>query len=193
LVPFEIPRPIGSNIAKYKDDTMGYLQNHANAVSLMTAVNGATMKISRNPAETLVAFSIGSGIGVAICDPLSSTGGVLNYLLPDSTQANGVDSANVPFMFADTGIPAFIAALNLQGVQPERSKIVVAGGAHIMNQIEMFNIGQKNIEAFKVNLARFDLKIYHENVGGTSNKTLALEISSGCSSIKIFGGEQERV
>ncbi|UCD77616.1 MAG: chemotaxis protein CheD [Desulfobacterales bacterium] len=172
---------------------MGYLQNQSNAVSLMTAVNAATMKISRNPVETLVAFSIGSGIGVAIYDPVSSAGGVLNFLLPDSGKANGVDPAKAPFMFADTGISAFIAALNLEGVQPDRSKIVVAGGAHIMDQTELFNIGQKNIEAFKAGLAQFGLKIHHENIGGTSSKTLALEIGSGCSVIKIFGEGQERV
>ena len=36
---------------------MGKYQRTANAVSSMTAVNFSEMKISRNPAETLVAFS----------------------------------------------------------------------------------------------------------------------------------------
>ena len=31
-------------------------------ISIMTAVNFCELKISQNPAETLVAFSIGSGI-----------------------------------------------------------------------------------------------------------------------------------
>ena len=172
---------------------MSYLQNHSKAVSLMTAVNAAEIKISRNPVETLVAFSIGSGVGLSIYDPASGAGGVLNFLLPDSTRANGVDPVKVPFMFADTGIPAFIAALNQQGVQPGRSKIVIAGGAYIMNQTEMFNIGQKNFEALKASLDRYDLKIHHANIGGTSSRTLSLEIASGCSSIKIFGEGQERV
>jgi len=172
---------------------MGYLQNHSQAVSLMTAVNPSAIKISRNPVETLVAFSIGSGIGIAIYDPVCGAGGVLNFILPDSSKANGVDPAKVPFMFADTGIPAFIAALNQQGVLPGRSKIVIAGGAHIMNQTEMFNIGQKNLEALKASLDSCDLKIHHENTGGTCSRTLSLEIANGCSSIKIFGQGQERV
>ena len=46
------------------------------AVSMMTAVNLSEMKVSSNPAETLVAFSIGSGIGVAVYDPVSGIGGV---------------------------------------------------------------------------------------------------------------------
>ena len=37
---------------------------------MMTAVNLSEMKVSSNPTETLVAFSIGSGIGVAVYDPV---------------------------------------------------------------------------------------------------------------------------
>jgi chemotaxis protein CheD len=96
-------------------------------------------------------------------------------------------------MYADTGIPAFMAALDQQGVLPGRSKIVIAGGAHIMNQTEMFNIGQKNLEALKASLDSCGLKIHHESSGGTCSRTLSLEIASGCSSIKIFGQGQERV
>lgn len=180
-------------IVKIKDDIMGYLQNHSQAVSRMTAVNACAMKISSNPVDTLVAFSICSGVGVAIYDPVCNAGGILNFLLPDSTRANGVDPARAPFMFADTGLPAFIAALTQQGVQPARSKIVIAGGAHVMNQTEMFNIGQKNLEALKAMLDNYGLKIHHENSGGISSRSLSLEISTGCSSIQIFGEGQERV
>jgi chemotaxis protein CheD len=172
---------------------MGGLQNYSPAVSLMTAVNASTMRTSCNPAETLVAFSIGSGVAVAIYDPVCGAGGILNFILPDSAKACGVDPARVPFMFADTGIPAFIAALNQLGVQPGRSKIVIAGGAHIMSQTDMFNIGEKNLAALKTNLDRHGLKVLHENSGGTSSRTLSLEIASGCSSIQIFGEGQERV
>ena len=68
---------------------MGEIQRNANAVSSMTAVNCSEMKISSNPVETLVAFSIGSGIGMTIYDPVGGVGGVLNFILPDSTKANG--------------------------------------------------------------------------------------------------------
>ena len=180
-------------IVKIKGDIMGYLPNHYRAVSLKTAVNFSAMKISCNPVETLVAFSIGSGVGVAIYDAVCGAGGILNFILPDSTKANGVDPARVPFMFADTGIPAFIAALSQQGVQPGRSKVVIAGGAQVMNQTAMFNIGQKNLEALKTGLDRYGLKIHHENSGGTSSRTLTLEIASGCSSIEIFGSGREQV
>jgi len=162
-------------------------QVKSQAVSMMTAVNLSEMKVSSNPTETLVAFSIGSGIGVAVYDPVSGIGGVLNFMLPDSTKANGIDPEKVPLMFADTGVPFFIKALFEQGAQPDRMKVVIAGGAHILDQTGIFNIGQKNCQALKISLAIYGIKIQHEDIGGTSSRTLRLEIGSGCSCIKIFG------
>jgi len=163
-------------------------QMKTNAVSMMTAVNFSEMKISSNPAETLVAFSIGSGIGVTAFDPVSGFGGIFNFMLPDSTQATGVDPGKVPLMFADTGVPLFE-----QGAHLDRLKVVIAGGAHIMDQTGLFNIGAKNYTALKSGLAIYDLEINHEDIGGTSSRTLSLEIGSGSSCIKIFGQAEVKV
>jgi len=178
---------------RYEDDNMSQNQSNSNAISLMTAVNFSEMKISTNPVETLVAFSIGSGMGVTVHDPVCGVGGVLNFMLPDSRSANGVNPMKVPFMFADTGIPAFLSALYAHDAQPDRLKVVIAGGAHILDQTDAFNIGHKNIEALRVRFDACNLKIYHENTGGTNSRTLSLEIGSGCSSIKVFGEGEEKV
>lgn len=176
-----------------KDDAMEKKAMKPKAVSKMTAVNFSEMKISCNPAETLVAFSIGSGIGVTVFDLDSGVGGVLNFMLPDSTCANGVHPENVPLMFADTGVPCFVKALFEQGVRPDRMKVVIAGGAHIIDQSGAFNIGQRNHEALKNALANHSLKIHHEDIGGTTSRTLSLDIGSGCSCIKIFGQGEVKV
>ena len=168
-------------------------QGKANAVSSMTAVNFSEMKISSNPVETLVAFSIGSGIGMTIHDPVGGVGGVLNFILPDSTKANGTNPAKAPFMFADTGITAFLKALFEQGAKSENLKIVIAGGAHIIDQTGVFNIGQQNLEALKTSLGDYDVKIHHEAIGGTQNRALSLEIGSGTSIIKTYGDGEEMV
>lgn len=172
---------------------MAEKRGNSNAIALMTAVNCCEMRISANPVETLVAFSIGSGMGVTVHDSVGGVGGILNFMLPDSSSANGVNPARVPFMFADTGIPAFLEELYAQGVRADRLKVVIAGGAHILDQTDAFNIGQKNLTALKASLDAFKLNIYHENTGGTNSRTLSLEIGSGCSSIKIFGEGEEKV
>ena len=159
----------------------------------MTAVNFSEMRISSNPAETLVAFSIGSGIGMAVHDPLGGVGGILNFILPDSTKANGTDPAKAPFMYADTGITTFLKALFEQGAKTENLKVVIAGGAHLMGQTGFFNIGQKNLEALKATLVEYGLKVHHESVGGTQSRTISLEIGSGRNIISTFGEREERV
>ena len=160
---------------------------HTQAVSLTTAVNLSNMKISNNPVETLVAFSIGSGIGLAIHDSVIGVGGILNIMLPDSTQTTGISAGRSPFMFADTAVPSFIQALYEQGTLPERMKVVIVGGANIVDCNGLFNIGQKNREAVQTFLSQHHLNIHYEDTGGTISRTLSLEIGSGCSSIRIFG------
>ena len=159
----------------------------------MTAVNFSEMKISRNPAETMVAFSICSGIGVTIHDSICGVGGVLNFLLPDSTNANVINPEKSPFLFADTGMQAFLKAMFEHGSQPDQMKVVIAGGAQIMDQTGTFNVGQKNCEALKTSLETYNLEVHHESLGGTSSRTLSLDIGSGCSCIKILGQGEEKV
>jgi chemotaxis receptor (MCP) glutamine deamidase CheD len=113
-------------------------------VSVMTAVNFSELKISSNPAETLVAFSIGSGIAVSMYDAATQVGGLLNFVLPDSSEIVCERVNRFPFMFADTGILAFLEALNDIDVKTETLKVVIAGGAHILDQTADFNIGLKN-------------------------------------------------
>ena len=80
-------------------------QNNSKAVAMMTAANFSEMKTSSNPAETSVAFSIGPGSGLTGFDPISGIGAMINFMLPDTTQATGVNPEKVPLMFADRGVP----------------------------------------------------------------------------------------
>ena len=62
-----------------------------------------------------------------------------------------------------------------------------------MDQTGLFNIGQKNYAALKNSLANYDLTIHHEDIGGTSSRTLSLEIGTGSSCIKAFGQPEVKV
>ncbi len=159
----------------------------ANPLSVMTAVNFSESKISTNPSETLVAFSIGSGVGVSMYDPVTGVGAVLNFVLPDSAAIFPERAANLPCMFADTGMETLLDALNDIGVKPETMKIVIAGGAHILDQPSGFNIGLKNHQAITSILSRRNLVLHHEDIGGSTRRTLSLDIRTGCSTIQTVG------
>ena len=156
-------------------------------ISVMTAVNFCELKISQNPAETLVAFSIGSGIVVSIYDPVMKAGGMLGFVLPDSLTMTPEKAEHHPYMFADTGLPALLEAFVDIGAQTENTKIGIAGGAQIMDQTAEFNIGLKNYEAVSSFFLNHNLSIDYEDIGGICRRTLSLDIGSGFSTIQTLG------
>lgn len=163
------------------------------SVSVMTAVNFSELKISTNTAETLVAFSIGSGIAVSMYDAVTKVGGLLNFVLPDSSKIWSEGENRFPYMFADSGILAFLEALNDINVKTETLKVVIAGGAQILDQTSDFNIGLKNYRAITSILSRKNLIIHHEDIGGSSKRALSLDIGSGCNIIQIAGQGEVKV
>ena len=162
-------------------------------MTIMTAVNFCELKISRNPAETLVAFSIGSGIVVSIYDPVTKAGGMLSFVLPESLAMLPGKAKRHPYMFADTGLPALLEALLDIGAKTENIKVVIAGGAQIIDQIAEFNIGLKNYEAATAFLMNHNLSIDHEDIGGISRRTLSLDIGSGSNIIQTLGQGEVQV
>lgn len=111
-------------------------------------VGVADMKVSNNLEESIITYSLGSCIGLVIYDPVVKVGGILHYMLPESS-IDKAKAAARPYMFADSGIPRlFKTAYNLGAVK-QRMKIYVAGGAEILDQSGFFNIGKRNYMALK--------------------------------------------
>ena len=162
-------------------------------ISIMTAVNFCEFKISQNPAETLVAFSIGSGIVVSIYDPVTRTGGMLSFVLPESATMSPDKAERHPYMFADTGLSALLEAYLDMGAKTENIKIVIAGGAQIMDQKAEFNIGLKNYQAVSAFFTNKNLSIDHEDIGGISRRTLSLDIATGYNIIQTLGQREVQV
>jgi chemotaxis receptor (MCP) glutamine deamidase CheD len=96
-------------------------------------------------------------------------------------------------MFADTGMLALLAALNDIGANMATIKVVIAGGAQILDQTSEFDIGTKNHRAITSILSRKNLDIHHEAIGGISKRTLSLDIGSGCSIINTLGQGEVKV
>jgi chemotaxis protein CheD len=171
----------------FQDHQMQDMNLSSQPMTIMTAVNFCELKISRNPAETLVAFSIGSGIVVSIYDPVTKAGGMLSFVLPESLAMLPEKAERHPHMFADIGLPALLEALLDMGAKTENIKVVIAGGAQIMDQRAEFNIGLKNYEAVTAFFMNHNLSIDHEDIGGISRRTLSLDIGSGCNIIQTLG------
>ena len=149
-------------------------------------VGVADMVVSNDAGAELVTYSLGSCLGITVYDPVKKVGGLLHIMLPDS-KINALKAAQVPFMFVDTGVPRlFQAAYNL-GAERSRLAITVAGGAQLLDEQGVFNIGLRNFESLKGLLARNGLAAHVYDVGGLSSRTLRLDLTTGNVTIKTPG------
>lgn len=136
------------------------------------------LKVSNNPGDILVTFALGSCIAVAIYDPLVKVGGLLHYMLPDST-LDLKKAQDQPGMFADTGVPLLFKSCYRLGAEKKRMVVKVAGGASILDDTNFFRIGQKNITALRKIFWKNNVMIEAEDTGANYNRTVRLELSTG--------------
>ncbi len=149
------------------------------------------MLVSNKPDDVLVTYSLGSCIGIVIWDPQVRVGGLLHYMLPDSRigRQRGIDN---PYMFADTGIPAFFRESYNLGALKSRLVVKAVGGSQLLDSVGIFNIGSRNYQVMRQIFDRNNVKISREDIGGTVNRTVSLTIGTGRTLLKISGrGEIE--
>ena len=143
----------------------------------------ADLWVCSDPGIRLVTYSLGSCIGLAIYDPVSRVGGMLHFMLPDST-IDPEKAAERPGMFADTGVPALFKGAYVLGLEKNRVHVMVAGGAQMFDISDSFNIGNRNYTALRGLLLRNKIRIDAEDVGGVVSRTLCLEMDTGKTWVK---------
>jgi len=146
----------------------------------------ADMKVSNDLSTTLITYSLGSCIGVSLYDPIVRAGGLLHFMLPDSTIDLQKATKN-PWMFADSGIPRFFKETYQLGAEKKRLQVKVVGGAQILDDSNFFNIGKRNYMTLRKIFWANNVLIQAEEVGGNVNRTVSLEISSGKVWVKTSG------
>ncbi|MCU0572560.1 MAG: chemotaxis protein CheD [Syntrophobacteraceae bacterium] len=151
----------------------------------------ADMAVSNNLQEDLITYSLGSCIGVVIYDPTVKVGGMLHYMLPESSM-DADKARKAPAMFADTGIPLLFKQSYQLGASKRNMMVKVVGGAQIMDENGVFNIGKRNYLALRKLFWKNNVMVAAEHVGGNVNRTVRLEIGTGRVFLKVSGlGEFE--
>lgn len=145
------------------------------------------LKVSNGQQDCLVTYALGSCIAVAIYDPTEKVGGLLHYMLPDST-LDAEKAKQHPGMFADTGIPLLFKSCYKLGAEKKRMIVKVAGGARIMDDMNYFRIGQKNLTALRKIFWKNNVLIDAEDTGENYNRTVRLEVATGKFFVKGLGG-----
>lgn len=149
-------------------------------------VGVADMVASNDSSAEIVTYSLGSCLGVTIYDPVKKIGGLLHLMLPDSSiDAN--KATNAPFMFVDTGVPRLFHAVYNLGAERSRLILKVAGGAQLLDEQGVFNIGERNFKALTAILERNGIAMQARDVGGMTSRTVRFDLTNGNVSIKSPG------
>jgi chemotaxis protein CheD len=149
-------------------------------------VNVSDARAARDPADTIVTYSLGRCIGVSLHDPVARVGGMLHFQLPTSTLDTARAAAN-PTMFADTGLNHLLSLMDQAGANRRRLKVRLAGGAQIVDKAGVFDIGRRNHAAIRKALWQQGLMVDAEHVGGSSPRTLYLAVADGAVTLKMNG------
>jgi chemotaxis protein CheD len=150
---------------------------------MAVVVDIADLAVCSDADTTLITYSLGSCIGLAIYDPVARVGGLLHYMLPDSQLSPDKAKAN-PAMFCDTGVPKLFRAAYELGAVKNRLVIKVAGGSQLLDDNGTFNIGKRNYLALRKIFWKNGVMINAENVGGSVSRTMKLELGTGVVTIK---------
>ena len=141
-------------------------------------VGMAECRVANGPHQTLATFALGSCVALAVHDPIARVGGLLHFMLPDSAIDPDRGRQN-PSMFADTAIPALLAAVVRLGANPRRLVAHAAGGARMMGDERMFDIGRRNCEALRRHVDAAGIDLRRSLTGGEVSRNLRLEIGTG--------------
>jgi chemotaxis protein CheD len=137
------------------------------------------MKVSSRGDDTIVTHALGSCLGVAVYDPSAKVGGILHVMMPVSS-INPEKAKMNPYMFVDTGLPAFFKKIYELGGEKKRLIVKVAGGANVQgNGTDRFAIGKRNYIMLKKIFWKNGVLIESEDIGGSKARTMYIHIGSG--------------
>lgn len=129
-------------------------------------VTTANMYIGRSPA-VLLAETVETCVTVAIWDPESGIGGMVEIMSPECTEEFAAFTEIS--QYADLGIRELVRRLRLAGANPEQLEAKIAGGSSMgkmYHEADSRNIGIDNILAVKRNLNECGIQIVSEDIGG---------------------------
>lgn len=134
----------------------------------------------------MVAYGLGSCIGVALFDPEVGVGGMIHVVLPTAPAEQEVRN---PTRFADTGIQFLLREMERLGARRRRIRSKIAGGARMfeVNHAPALDIGNRNWQAVRENLGRLGLPLVGEDVGGNYGRTMHFFLKDGQVLITTYG------
>ena len=155
-------------------------------------VGMADLKVAKAP-DSLITLGLGSCIGLTLYDPVAKVGGMVHYMLPDSTQLK--NNSNIA-KFGDTGIKELYRLMIANGASPKRMVAKIAGGAKMFEVSGLSNVGhvgERNAEQAKKVLKELKVPLIAEDTGLNYGRTVELFCENGDFYIKAVGKSNKTI
>lgn len=149
-------------------------------------VGMADLKTAKAP-DSLTTLGLGSCIGLTLYDPVAKIGGLVHYMLPDSTKLK--NNTNIA-KFGDTGIKELYNQVVALGANPRRLVAKIAGGAkmfEVSGLSNVGNVGERNAEEAILMLKELKVPLVAQDTGLNYGRTVVLNCENGDYLIKSVG------
>lgn len=136
---------------------------------------------------SIITMGLGSCIGIALYDRTKKIAGLVNIMLPDSTQFKSITN---PMKYADLAVPALLDKMIKSGCAKKNIVAKIAGGASMFNFTDkkiISDVGKRNIEATKNVISLIGISLISEDVGGNKGRTMILDAENGLVKIRCVG------
>jgi chemotaxis protein CheD len=145
--------------------------------------------VSRNPNDVLVAYGLGSCLGISMIDPDHHVCGLLHAVLP--VRMNGSDPGSAKFV--DSGVETLLNSMLEQGANRRKIILRMAGGANMLIASGIsttFDIGTRNINSARQIFQKLNLYLKSEDVGGNLGRTVRLYVVQERVTVRVINGTE---
>lgn len=150
------------------------------------SVRMGELAASADPAIVLVSIGLGSCIGLALVDAAAGVCGLAHIMLPGP----GDTARRAASTFADTGVPALLAEVEMLGAR--RPVGVIVGGAQMFGAAGAgrMQVGNRNEEAVRAACKSVDIPIVAAQTGGGSGRTIRVYLADSRVTARVAGGTE---
>jgi chemotaxis protein CheD len=135
-------------------------------------------RVAKAPA-VLIAYGLGSCLGVVLHDRQRTLGGMAHTLLPESRPGT---PQNQRAKFGDAAIRLMVDELVSQGAARESLAARLVGGANMFEPLYAppeDSIGARNVRMARATLQALGIPLLAEDVGGNHGRTVEFDLATG--------------
>lgn len=147
-------------------------------MTIRQRVGIAEWRVAETPA-ILVAYGLGSCVGIVLYDPEGRIGGLAHTLLP--APRPGLEDVR-PAKFVESALRVMVEALVQKGADKSRLGAKIVGGANMFAPVyhpAQESIGTRNVQAARRTLEALGIPLLGEDTGGDHGRTLEFDLATG--------------